>query len=102
MALAKKELFDKQYVELANFAKCLAHPARIAIIRLLQDRDCMSCKDIVDSLPLSQSTVSQHLACLIDSQILVRTPHHNSLCYALDKEVLCAFCHRFACTMQTH
>ena len=46
---------------IAQFAKALAHPARVAIITLLLKKQTCICGDIVDELPLSQSTVSQHL-----------------------------------------
>ena len=47
--------------QLARYAKALAHPARVAIIRLLMRQDGCIAGDIVDQLPLAQSTVSQHL-----------------------------------------
>ena len=48
--------------ELASLAKAIAHPARMQIVRLLQHRATCTCGQIVDVLPLAQSTVSQHLA----------------------------------------
>ena len=47
--------------QIAQFAKALSHPARVAIIGLLLKKQTCICGDIVDELPLSQSTVSQHL-----------------------------------------
>ncbi len=52
--------------ELAALAKALGHPARIQIMRLLVRREACICGDIVDELPLAQSTVSQHLKVLKD------------------------------------
>lgn len=64
MALARKEEFDQKESELADFAKALAHPARIAILKTLAEkRECI-CGDLVLDLPLAQSTVSQHLKAL--------------------------------------
>ena len=61
MAINKKESFGRRKQELAKFAKALSHPARIAILRkLAQDSTCI-CGEIVDAIPLSQSTVSQHI-----------------------------------------
>jgi len=47
--------------ELAMFAKALAHPTRIAILKHLENQSCCFTGDLVDVLPLAQSTISQHL-----------------------------------------
>jgi ArsR family transcriptional regulator len=52
--------------ELAGLAKAIGHPARVQIMRLLVRREACICGDIVDELPLAQSTVSQHLKVLKD------------------------------------
>jgi ArsR family transcriptional regulator, arsenate/arsenite/antimonite-responsive transcriptional repressor len=62
MGTSKKEAFNKEQNRLADLAKALAHPARIAILEYLSSRDICVCGDIVEELPLSQATVSQHLA----------------------------------------
>ncbi len=56
--------------ELASLAKAIAHPARMQILRLLQERATCTCGQIVDVLPLAQSTVSQHLAVMKTSGIV--------------------------------
>ena len=61
MGLTKTEGFTKNQLDTAALAKALAHPARIAILQFLASRQACVCGDIVDELPLSQSTVSQHL-----------------------------------------
>jgi ArsR family transcriptional regulator, arsenate/arsenite/antimonite-responsive transcriptional repressor len=64
MALARKEEFPRKETDVADFAKALAHPARIAILTILaKKRECI-CGELVIDLPLSQSTVSQHLKAL--------------------------------------
>jgi len=61
MVASKTELFDKGLVEQASFFKALAHPARLAILKYLAEtRTCIS-GDISDELPLSRTTVNQHL-----------------------------------------
>ena len=60
MGLAKLEEFTVRDNRIARYAKALAHPARVAILRLLIKKNACVCGDIVDELPLSQSTVSQH------------------------------------------
>jgi len=61
MAVHKKEAFTQKEQDLAAFAKALAHPARISILKVLAQRNECICGEIVDILPLAQSTVSQHL-----------------------------------------
>jgi len=56
--------------ELAMLAKALGHPARVQIVRLLVRRDACICGDIVDELPLAQSTVSQHLKVLKEAGLI--------------------------------
>ena len=61
MGTSKKEAFSNNQNRLADLAKALAHPARIAILEFLAKQNACVCGDIVDELPLSQATVSQHL-----------------------------------------
>lgn len=66
MAFARKEDFTGKEIGIADFAKALAHPARVAILtKLAEKRECI-CGDLVLALPLAQSTVSQHLKALKD------------------------------------
>jgi ArsR family transcriptional regulator, arsenate/arsenite/antimonite-responsive transcriptional repressor len=58
---AEESVADEQ---LAALAKALAHPVRVRILRMLAKRDARMCADIVDELPLAQSTVSEHLRIL--------------------------------------
>ncbi|MCH7974840.1 MAG: helix-turn-helix transcriptional regulator, partial [Bacteroidetes bacterium] len=61
MAFSKKEEFNRNDIWLADVAKALSHPARIKILKILTGMNACMCGDIVELLPLSQSTVSQHL-----------------------------------------
>jgi ArsR family transcriptional regulator len=56
--------------ELALLAKAVGHPARVQILRLLVRRETCVCGDIVDELPLAQSTVSQHLKVLKEAGLI--------------------------------
>jgi DNA-binding transcriptional ArsR family regulator len=56
--------------ELALLAKAVGHPARVQILRLLARRETCICGDIVDELPLAQSTVSQHLKVLKEAGLI--------------------------------
>jgi ArsR family transcriptional regulator len=62
--MMKRRAPGKADEELASLAWGLAHPARVSILRLLLARGECVCGAIVDSLPLAQATVSQHLKVL--------------------------------------
>ncbi len=57
----KREIFDNELQALAQFAKAISHPARLAILKYLAETKVCVSGDISDSLPLSRTTVSQHL-----------------------------------------
>ncbi len=59
--MIKKELFDENLQELAAFTKAISHPARLAILKYLAETKTCISGDISDQLPLSRTTVSQHL-----------------------------------------
>lgn len=84
MGLSKTEEFTKTQNELANLAKALGHPARIAILQFLAERKTCVCGDIVDELPLSQSTVSQHLKELKKVGLIKGEIEGPSVCYCID------------------
>lgn len=61
MAVSKKEEFTQEDIWLADVAKALSHPARIRILKILNDMNSCMVGSLVDKLPLAQATVSQHL-----------------------------------------
>lgn len=69
----------------AQLAQALAHPARVAIVRLLQERQTCLCGDIVEVLPLAQSTVSQHLKVLKESGWIQGEVDGPRVCYCLNE-----------------
>lgn len=75
---------------LAERLKALGHPARLAILRLLAERDECVCGTIVDDLPLAQSTVSQHLKALKEVGLVQGTVEGRQTCYCVDPEALFA------------
>lgn len=87
MGLTKTEGFTKQKVELAALAKALGHPARIAILQFLATRKACVCGDIVGELPLSQSTVSQHLKELKNAGLIKGEIEGPSVCYCINEKV---------------
>ena len=68
--------------------RAIAHPARYRIIKLLAARQACVCGDIVDELPLAQSTVSEHLKVLKDAGIVRGTIEGPNTCYCLEPEAI--------------
>lgn len=79
---------DADAVELADLAWAIAHPARVRIVRLLLSRKNCVCGEIVDELPLAQSTVSQHLKILKKSGLIQGEVDGPKVCYCIDRERL--------------
>ena len=84
MGLSKKEEFSVKQNRLADYAKALAHPARVAIVEYLASSSACICGDIVEFLPLSQSTVSQHLRELKNAGLIKGEIEGTSINYCLD------------------
>jgi ArsR family transcriptional regulator len=74
--------------ELAALAKALGHPARVQIMRLLVRREACICGDIVDELPLAQSTVSQHLKVLKEAGLIRGEIDGPRICYCVEPRTL--------------
>ncbi len=87
MALARKEEFQRREIEVADFAKALAHPARIAILKALAEKKECICGELVVDLPLAQSTVSQHLKTLKEIGLIKGTIDGPSSRYCIDWKV---------------
>jgi len=87
MAYTKKDEFTAQEIRLAEIGKALSHPARVAIMKLLAKRQACICGDIVDELPLSQSTVSQHLKELKSAGLIKGAIDGPRVCYCIDPKM---------------
>lgn len=74
--------------ELALLAKALGHPARVQIIRLLVRKTACVCGDIVNELPLAQSTVSQHLKVLKEAGLIRGEVDGPRVCYCIEPGTL--------------
>jgi len=75
---------DASADELAGLAWALAHPARVRIVRLLINRETCVCGEIVDEMPLAQSTVSQHLKILKESGLVEGEVDGPKVCYCIN------------------
>ena len=84
-----RELGDEVADEaLATLAKALAHPIRVQIVRILARTSGCVCGDLVEQLPVAQSTVSQHLKVLKDAGLVQGTIDGPRVCYCIDPEGL--------------
>jgi DNA-binding transcriptional ArsR family regulator len=85
MAIHKREQFTTAEQDVAAIAKALGHPARIAILQLLARRQACVCGEIVLELPISQSTVSQHLKELKAAGLVQGEIDGPRVCYCIDR-----------------
>jgi DNA-binding transcriptional ArsR family regulator len=86
MGATKAAAFSVKDNTIAKIAKALSHPARIAILKILIKRQACICGDIVDELPLSQSTISQHLKELKDAGLIKGSIAGVTICYCIDEK----------------
>ena len=84
--IKKPEDFSIYDVTVAKYAKALSHPARIAILNLLIQKKTCICGDIVEELPLAQSTVSQHLKVLKEAGLIKGDIEGSTVCYCIDEK----------------
>lgn len=88
MAYSKSEQFSNGEQQTAVIAKSLAHPARVAILKVLAKYQSCLCGEIVAELPLSQSTVSQHLKELRSSGLIKAKQEGPAVVYSIDMDAL--------------
>ena len=88
MAFSKKQEFTKNDAWLADIGKALSHPARIRILKILSTMNICMCGDIVEMLPLSQSTVSQHLKELKRVGLIKGEIEGPKVCYCVNEQIL--------------
>ena len=101
MVIHKKEEFGKKKQHLAMFGRAIAHPARISILKILAKQENCNCNDLVQRLPLSQATVSQHLKELKNCGLISGTSYKTSSIYSLNKDVLKEFENEFKKMMKS-
>lgn len=86
MGLTKTEIFTEEQNTIAQIAKVLGHPARIAILQhLFKAKSCI-CGDLVNEIGLAQPTISQHLKELKNLNIIKGNIEGTSVCYCINKE----------------
>lgn len=88
MGASKREYFNSEQNSMATLAKALGHPARIAIIEFLLENDQANCSYLVNELPLSQPTISQHLTELRNAGLISGVFENNSIYYSVNHSPL--------------
>ncbi|WP_422349923.1 ArsR/SmtB family transcription factor [Flagellimonas sp.] len=86
MGVSKTHIFSVSQNELAQAAKVLAHPARIAILEYVSRQENCICNDLVDVIGLAQPTISQHLNEIKKIGLLKGTFEGKNLCYCINQE----------------
>lgn len=84
--IAEQIISEDPQTELAKFAKALAHPTRIEILRLLNSQSCCFTGDLVEVLPIAQSTVSQHLKELKNAGLIQGEINPPKIKYCINRE----------------
>jgi DNA-binding transcriptional ArsR family regulator len=84
--LSEQKFSDNSQKEMAKFAKALAHPTRLEILRLLSTQSCCFTGDLVEVLPIAQSTVSQHLKELKNAGLIQGQIEAPKIKYCINKE----------------
>jgi ArsR family transcriptional regulator len=85
----------KDFEALALACKALSHPARLAILQTLAGRGACICGEIVDVMPLSQATVSQHLKILKEAGLITGETDGPKSCYCINTQTMRALGERF-------
>ena len=88
MAVSKAIEFSDRDNRIARYAKALGHPARVAILRLLERKNACYCGDIVEELPIAQATVSQHLKELKDAGLIQGEINPPKVRYCINRDNL--------------
>lgn len=88
MGITKTTNFTTKQNTIAQLIKALGHPARIAIVEYLLKVNSCICGEIVNEIPLSQPTISQHLKELKNAGIIKGSIEGNTICYCLDKNTI--------------
>ncbi|MBL6991430.1 MAG: winged helix-turn-helix transcriptional regulator [Bacteriovoracaceae bacterium] len=81
-----KQEVTEEDKSLAKLCRALGHDARVHIVKMLLHDDLCICNDFVDTLPLSQSTVSQHIKVLKDADLIIQVKQTSKICYVLNHD----------------
>jgi ArsR family transcriptional regulator, arsenate/arsenite/antimonite-responsive transcriptional repressor len=86
MGLTKSEIFTEAQNTIAQIAKAIGHPARVAILQHIIKKNACICGDLVDEIGLAQPTISQHLKELKNIGIIQGNIEGTSVCYCINQD----------------
>ena len=89
--MKSKKKYSNKTIQLAELCKALAHPARIEILKTVAKKNRCMCGEVVEVLPLAQSTVSQHLKELKKSGLISGEIEGPKSCYCINWKVMNQF-----------
>jgi DNA-binding transcriptional ArsR family regulator len=78
--------YSEEHIRLARIAKALSHPARLHILNFLNQCEMCYTGNIVDELPIAQSSVSQHLKELKEAGLIQGTIETPKIYYCINKK----------------
>lgn len=84
--MSKVTKYSEETKDLARIAKALGHPVRLVILKHLSNQSCCYTGDLVDVLPLAQSTISQHLKELKDAGLIKGEVNPPKIKYCIHEE----------------
>lgn len=88
MGALKEDVYQVAHLRLAELAKAIGHPARVAILEYLSETAGCICGDIGDAVPLAQPTISLHLKALREAGIIRGSVEGRAVCYCLNPDAL--------------
>lgn len=86
MGASKSDIFSRHHNQIADMAKAMAHPARVAILEQILDSGSCICNDLVINIPLAQATISQHFKELKIAGIIKGQTEGKAVCYCIDED----------------
>ncbi len=86
MGLTKEEIFTDEQNYISSIAKALGHPARIAILENILQKNACICGDLVEDIGLAQATISQHLKELKKIGIIHGSIEGTKVCYCINQD----------------
>lgn len=86
MGATNKAVFNQEHVSIAEVAKALAHPARVDILDYIMKNPGCIANDIVNNIPLTQPTISQHIKELRLAKLISAEHHRTSISYYINLE----------------
>ena len=88
MINSKIDAFNAEEIRISEIAKALSHPVRVRILKLLNENNVCQCGELVELLPLAQSTVSQHLKELKNVGLIHGEIDGPKICYCINVKTL--------------